>query len=114
MNLVILSGRIGNDPEFKVTESGTAFCRFSLAVKRKYSKDENGEQKEPHWFRITCWRKTAELVAEHKKKGDEVTITGYLDPQSWEKDGTTQYETKIMANEVTFHGGKSRSEEDPY
>ena len=34
MNLVILTGRLTKEPELKYSASGTAYCRFTLAVNR--------------------------------------------------------------------------------
>lgn len=38
MNLVVLTGRLTRDPELKYSASGTAYCRFSLAVNRAFQK----------------------------------------------------------------------------
>ena len=35
-NTVLLTGRLTRDPELKYTASGTAMCRFGLAVNRRY------------------------------------------------------------------------------
>ena len=40
MNKVELIGRITADPELRYTESEKAYTRFTLAVNRKYKKDD--------------------------------------------------------------------------
>ena len=38
-NLVILTGRLTKDPELKHSASGTAYCKFTLAVNRMKKDD---------------------------------------------------------------------------
>ena len=40
MNLVVLTGRLTKDPELKYGASGTAYCRFTIAVGRAFQKDQ--------------------------------------------------------------------------
>ena len=39
-NLVVLTGRLTNDVELKVTTSGISVCNFTIAVDRAYKKGE--------------------------------------------------------------------------
>ena len=41
MNKIFLIGNLTRDPETSTTASGIAMCRFSIAVNRRFSKDEN-------------------------------------------------------------------------
>ena len=54
MNRVMLIGRLGKDPEFRYTPSGTALAKFTLATNRR---KRNGEDQPPDWHRITVWSK---------------------------------------------------------
>ena len=47
MNLVVLTGRLTKDPELKYGASGTAYCRFTIAVGRAFQKDQTDCQKVP-------------------------------------------------------------------
>ena len=40
MNNIVLMGRITKNPELKYSSSGKAKCSFTVAVPRKYKKDE--------------------------------------------------------------------------
>ena len=79
MNNVSIIGRLGQDPELRFTSGGKPFTAFSVAVDNPF-RDDN----EPDWVNVETWGKTAELVAEHKSKGDQVAITGRLTSSSWE------------------------------
>ena len=75
MNLHIILGRVGHDPELKYLPSGTAVCNVSIATDEPYKKD--GEfQKRTTWHRVTFFGAQAESVAEHVTKGRAIAVTG--------------------------------------
>lgn len=107
VNHVHLIGRLGNDPELKYTPQGQAVCSMTLATDESYKgKDGNIVQK-TEWHRIVLWRFLAENAGKYLKKGSQVYIEGKLQTRMWEKDGHKNYTTEIVANEMTFLGGKS-------
>ena len=58
LNIVILTGRLGADPELKETSQGGKFATLSLATNEKY-KDKDGENKEKtQWHKVTVWIQT--------------------------------------------------------
>lgn len=84
-NQVILLGRLGNDPEVKYLQSGTAVVSLSLATSRK-RKDQAGESiEETSWHRVKGFGRQAEIIAEHCRKGDLLFVEGRLD--YWEAEG---------------------------
>jgi single-strand DNA-binding protein len=105
MNNVTIIGRITHDLELKTTQSGIACLNFSIAVDRRF-KNAAGE-KETDFIRCTAWRKTAEIIAEHFKKGHRIAITGSLQVETWEKDGQKQSMTKVLAESVDFIESKN-------
>ena len=58
MNLVTLIGRLTRDPELKYSQSGKAFCKFSIAVTREFNRDE------ADFINCVAWDKRAETIAE--------------------------------------------------
>ena len=99
-NKVILMGRLTADPELKQTQSGTAVTSFSLAVDRKYSKDE---EKKCDFITIVAWKQTAEFICRYFKKGSAILLCGELQTRSWkDNQGNTRYATEVVANEVSF------------
>ncbi len=105
-NQVILLGRLGNDPETKYTQGGTAVVSLSLATSRR-QKDRDGEWQElTSWHRVKAFGKQAEVIAEHCHKGDLLFVEGRLD--YWEAEGKRG---KLMVGEVIlehfeFAGGR--------
>ena len=68
MNDVKLSGRLVRDPELKHTPNGVPVATFSLAVDRKFNREE------ADFIPIVAWRKTAEFVAKYFRKGPDFTL----------------------------------------
>ena len=101
MNKVILMGRLVADPEFSMTTSGIAKCTFRIAVDRDYTKP--GEEKQSDFFRITCWRQTAEFVDKYFVKGKPILVEGKIQNDNYvDKNGIQQYREQIIADNVKF------------
>lgn len=83
INQVTLTGRLAQDPEFRITEGGHPRLSGRLAVNRSY-RDRDGEwQSEASFFNIVVWQKLAELNADRLCKGMPVLVSGRLHSHSW-------------------------------
>lgn len=99
MNKVFLIGNLTRDPELSETQSGIAYCRFSIAVNKSTSDGERTAD----YFNITTWRGQAENCGKYLAKGRKVAIVGSLQNRSYEdRDGNKRTVTEIVANEVEF------------
>lgn len=78
MNKTFLTGNLTKDVETRETASGALMARFSVAVKRPYSKDETD------FFEVTAWRSLAEICGKYLKKGSKVALVGYFTSRSYE------------------------------
>lgn len=106
-NKAILAGNLVRDPELKYIPSGTAVCEFALAINRRW-KGQNGEQKEEVSF-LDCvaWGRTAEVIAEHVKKGNPLLVEGYLKQERWEdQSGNNRSRVRITVERMQFLGSK--------
>lgn len=106
MNKVILMGRLTADPEQKTTATGTIYCNFSIAVRRRFAKDE---QQDTDFINCTAWGKTAEFLIKYFGKGQMISLCGRLEQRKWEQDGTTRYSYSVTAEDVYFTGSKSET-----
>lgn len=115
LNKVILIGNITADPELKQTQSGTSVCSFNIAINR-YSKEPDA--KKVDFFTVVAWQAKAEFVSRYFKKGSGIVIVGRLENREWaDKQGNKRISTEIIAEEVSFAGGKESSSEaksEPY
>jgi single-strand DNA-binding protein len=98
-NLVIITGRLGRDPEIRNTPSGKEVASFSIAVK-------GGTKDKPKtfWFDVTCWQDLATWVAKALHKGDEVTAIGRLEVEEYtNREQVSVKKTKIVANSIAWN-----------
>lgn len=101
MNKVFFMGRLTADPEFSQSQSGTAICKFRIAVDRTYTRQ--GEEKKSDFFQITAFGKTAEMVSKYFIKGKPILVEGKIQNNNYtDKDGKTQYRDAIIADSVSF------------
>ena len=110
MNRVILIGNLTRDPELSTTASGINYCRFSLAVQRRFT-NADGE-KEVDFINVVAWRVLADHCAKYLKKGQKAGVLGTLQTRSYEnKDGVKVNTFEIVAEEVEFLSSKPASDE---
>tara|TARA_S200002703_G_scaffold152682_1_gene153348 strand:- start:1727 stop:2140 length:414 start_codon:yes stop_codon:yes gene_type:complete len=107
MNLVVLLGKLGKDPELKYTSNSKAFLNLSIAT-QKYVKGE----KKTQWHTVIFWGKNAENVAQYTTKGSDLLINGELSTRVWEdKDGNKRYKTEVVGTSFSFIGNRATSDQ---
>ena len=63
-NLAIILGRLGRDPEPRVTSAGENLCTFTVATTSGYTDRATGERREStEWHRVVCYGAVADIVA---------------------------------------------------
>ena len=102
-NKVILIGNMTADPELKQTAGGISVCSFSIAVNRRFTKGEQGQQT-VDFINIVAWRQSAEFVSRYFKKGNPILVCGQLQTRTWTDNntGAKRYATEVLADEVSF------------
>lgn len=97
INRVTLIGNLGQDPEVKRLENGTAVARFSLATNESFKKDDEW-QTLTEWHSIVAWRHLAERCESGLTKGVMVYVEGKLTHRTWEdENGTKRRSTDVVA-----------------
>lgn len=124
MNMAVLMGRLGRDPELKQAQAGGQVCSFSLATNER---EKQGDQwvDVTEWHTVVCFGRLAELVAERCRKGEQVLVQGRMKLRKWvAKDGQEKQRTEVIATTVQFlakgdggqsgghSGGQSRGQHD--
>lgn len=103
MNSVQLIGKIINVPKLEETKGNKLFSRLDISVKA-YGDGYD-------LFNCTAWGKTAEIIAAHCRKGDNVGIQGSLKNEQYESKGNTIKTNKVLIASVTLLGEKRSSSE---
>lgn len=108
MNSVSLIGRITRDPELRYTAQGTAVVNLRLARNERH-----GEKDQPLFVDVTVWSKQAECCAAHKKKGDQIAVSGRLEYSEFtDNEGRKQSRLRIVAHSVEFLARKNGNGHD--
>jgi single-strand DNA-binding protein len=96
-NSVVLSGRLGDAPELRMTQAGLAVGRFSLAVQ-----GFRNQEKTTDWIDVTVFGKTAEHAGQYLRKGARVVVTGRLQQDKWEdkETGAKRSKVGVVANTI--------------
>lgn len=110
VNKVILIGNLGQDPEARQTQSGTAVTNIRLATNERRKID--GEWADhTEWHSVVCFGKTAENVAKYCQRGKQIYIMGRIQTRKWQdKEGNDRYSTEVVADDVKFLGGRGDSQ----
>ena len=104
INIVVLIGRLTRDAELKITASGQAVCKFSIAVNRRRKNGDQWED-EANFFDIVVWGKQGESLNQYLKKGKMVGVTGELRQDRWQQDGQNRSKVEVVANNLQLLGG---------
>ena len=110
MNKVILMGRLNRDAEIRYSqgESSTSIARFSLAVDRRFRRD-NDEQT-ADFINCVAFGRTAEFLERFGRKGTKFVLEGRIQTGSYtNKDGQRVYTTDVVAENVEFAESKNNS-----
>lgn len=83
MNLVLLTGNLGQDPRTGVNkETGNHYCSFSIATTDGY-----GDKKKTNWHKCVAFGKSAEYIGECIK-GDKLMVQGVINYGTYEDKPT--------------------------
>lgn len=104
INSVILMGRLTADPELRQTQNGTAVTSFTVAVDRRFQRDQTD------FINVVAWKQTAEFVEKYFKKGSLIALRGSIQQRNYEdKNGNKRTAFEVIADEVSFCGSKGEN-----
>ena len=109
MNLTVLKGNVGGDPEVKTFDNGNKVAKFALATSESY-KNKTGEKiTETDWHNIVFWGPVVDVIEKHVHKGDQIVVSGKIKYRSYQdKEGLTRYITEVVCDHFEFCGGKPK------
>ena len=112
MNKIILMGRLTRDPEVRYSQgdSSTAVARYTLAVDRRFKRDN-----EPSADFIPCvvFGRSGEFAEKYFRQGMRVSVSGRIQTGSYtNKDGVRVYTTEVIVEEQEFAESKAASQQN--
>jgi single-strand DNA-binding protein len=106
MNVVILVGRLTDNPEIRSTSGGKEVANFSMATN-----EYRGGQQVAEYHQCVAWDKLANTIGQFAKKGSLVEIVGRLQTRKYvNRENITVKVTEIIVSQFSF-GERSRSDE---
>lgn len=112
MNKVILMGRLTRDPEVRYSagESATAVARYTLAVDRRFRRNNDGEQT-ADFIGCVAFGRSAEFAEKYLRQGLKIVVTGRIQTGSYtNRDGQKVYTTDVVVEDQEFAESKAASE----
>ena len=109
MNKVILMGRLTRDPEVRYSqgENALAIARYTLAVDRRFRRNNDGEQS-ADFIGCVAFGRSAEFAEKYFRQGLKVIVTGRIQTGSYtNKEGNRVYTTEVVVEEQEFAESKA-------
>ena len=111
LNKVMLIGNLGQDPEIRYTQSGSAVANLRIATTDVWKDKQGQRQERTEWHSIVAWDRLADLAQNYLKKGRQIYVEGRLQTRSWEdQQGQKRFSTEIVANVIQFLGSRPEGE----
>lgn len=104
VNMVILVGNVGKDPEVKISKNGDAFATFSLATTYSYRPQSGGDRVDnTEWHRIVAWKTLADQAGKYVVKGRKVFVQGRIQSRQYTDNNNVQKTAyEIVATDIKF------------
>ncbi len=106
VNKVILLGRLGGDPEVRVSQDGSKIARFSLATGESWKDKNTNERKErTDWHKIVIFSPgLSDVVEKFLKKGSLVYLEGQIRTRKYsDQAGVEKFTTEIVLQGYNCH-----------
>ena len=106
VNKVILLGRLGGDPEIRVSQDGTKIARFSLATGETWKDKSTNEKKErTDWHKVVIFSPgLSEIVEKFLKKGSLIYLEGQIRSRKYtDQAGIEKTTTEIVLQGYNCH-----------
>ena len=110
LNKVVLAGRLTADPELRQTPSGVSVTSFSIAINRRFSRNNEQGEQQTDFINVVAWRQTAEFITKYFRKGSAICVTGSIQTRSWQdQQGQKRYATDVVIDEAMFVDSRNES-----
>lgn len=116
INSVVLVGRITRDPELNKTQSGTSYCRFTVAVSRNINRSQlQPGQQDTDFINCIAWSRTAEVMCQYLRKGALIGVEGRINTSSFDNNqGQRVFRMEVTATTVQFLESRAQREQSGF
>ena len=111
---VIIIGNLGRDPEMRYTQTGMPVTNIYVAVIERSTSQDGQPMEKTTWFKVTAWRRLAEVCNQYLSKGRQVMVVGTIDASAWAgQNGEARASLELTARTVKFLGGRDGGAASP-
>ena len=96
LNIVALVGRLTRPCDMRYSANGNAVCSFSIAVNKRVKNPDGNWGDKANFFECTYFGKAAEGVSKYLVQGQQVSINGSLDQNTWTDQSSGQKRSKVV------------------
>jgi len=99
VNMVVLIGNLGRDPEIRSTQNGKRIANLTVATSESWRDKSSGERKErTEWHRVVIFSDgLVDVVEKYLNKGSKVFVQGALQTRKWtDNGGQERYATEVV------------------
>ena len=103
LNRIVVVGRLGQEPELRVSKGNQPWVTFSVATNRGRRGEGDAWVEETDWHDVKVFGEDAERAARRLRKGSVVGVDGSLVYETWTDDaGQKRRRPRILARSVSF------------
>lgn len=111
MNKIFITGNMVGEAKVKTLSSGKDLTSFSVAVSRKYKKEDGTYDTD--FFNCTAFGKLGtDVIAKYGGKGQRVAIVGSMESNKKEEDGNKTTYWNVLVSEFELIGSKVQGSEE--
>ena len=103
INKLLLTGNLVADPELTGTKNGKSLVKVALANNDSYLTESGDRETITNFVDLQLWGKSAESLAKHGKKGQELFIEGEIRQERWtDKQGANHSRLVVRVDSWQF------------
>ena len=103
INKLLLTGNLVGDPELTDTKNGKSLVKVALANSDSYLTESGDRETITNFVDLQLWGKSAEALAKHGKKGQELFIEGEIRQERWtDKQGANHSRLVVRVDAWQF------------
>ncbi|HXJ61916.1 MAG TPA: single-stranded DNA-binding protein [Verrucomicrobiae bacterium] len=103
VNLAIIQGNLGRDPEIHNTQSGGKIANMTIATSERWKDRASGERKEKtEWIRVCVFNEAlVNVIERYVKKGSTIYVEGELRTRKWQdREGVERHTTEVVLTQM--------------
>ena len=94
-------------------ENPLAIARYTLAVDRRQSRSNNGDEQTADFITCVAFGRTGEFAERYLRKGTKIAVTGRIQTGSYtNKDGVKVYTTEVVVEDHEFCESKNAASQN--